>query len=34
MRITQSRRATAYREGNFMRFLTIAQDHDAAYGRK
>ena len=34
LRITQSRRATAYREGNFMRFLTIAQDHDAAYGRK
>jgi hypothetical protein len=34
MRITQSRRATAYREGNFMRFLAIAQDHDAAYGRK
>jgi hypothetical protein len=34
LRITQSRRATAYREGNFMRFLTIARDHDAAYGRK
>jgi len=34
LRITQSRRATAYREGNFMRFLTIALDHDAAYGKK
>jgi hypothetical protein len=34
LRITQSRRATAYREGNFMRFLSIAPDHDAAYGRK
>ncbi len=34
LRITQSRRATAYRDGNFMRLLTIAPDHDAAYGRK
>ena len=34
LRITQSRRATAFREGDFMRFLTIAPDHDAAYGRK
>jgi len=34
LRITKSRRATAYRQGNFMRFLTIAQDHDAAYGKK
>jgi hypothetical protein len=34
LRITQSRRATAYREGDFMRFLTIASDHDATYGRK
>src|SRR3989337_1517863 len=34
LRITRSRRATAYREGNFMRFLTIAPDHDAAYGKK
>ncbi len=33
-RITQSRRATAYRYGNFMRLLTIAPDHDAAYGKK
>lgn len=34
LRITKSRRATAYRQGNFMRFLTIAADHDAAYGKK
>lgn len=34
LRITQSRRATAYREGNFMRFLTISADHDATYGKK
>jgi hypothetical protein len=34
MRITQSRRCTAYRDGDFMRFLTIAPDHDSTYGRK
>jgi hypothetical protein len=34
IRITQARRATAYRDGEFMRFLTIALDHDAAYGKK
>ena len=34
LRITQSRRATAYRDGEYMRFLTIAPDQDAAYGRK
>ena len=34
LRITQSRRATAYRDGDFMRFLTIAQDHDSTYGKK
>ena len=33
-RITQSRRATAYRQGDFMRFLTIQQDHDSTYGKK
>ena len=33
-RITQSRRATAYRDGDFIRFLTISSDHDATYGRK
>jgi len=34
LRITQSRRATAYRDGDFMRLLTVAPDHDSAYGRK
>ncbi|WP_278386138.1 hypothetical protein [Stutzerimonas kunmingensis] len=34
LRISQARRATAYREGDFMRFLTIAADHDSTYGRK
>ena len=34
LRITQSRRATAYRDGNFMRLLSIAPDHAAAYGKK
>jgi len=34
LRITQSRRATAYRHGNFLRLLTIAPDHDAAYGKR
>ncbi len=34
LRITQSRRATAYRDGDFMRLLTIAPDHDATYGKK
>ena len=34
LRITQSRRATAYREGDFIRLLTIAGDHDSAYGKK
>lgn len=34
LRITQSRRATAYRHGSFMRLLSIARDHDAAYGKK
>jgi len=34
LRITQSRRASVYRDGNFLRFLTIAPDHDAAYGKK
>ena len=33
LRITLARRATAYRDGNFMRFLMIAPDHDAAYGK-
>jgi hypothetical protein len=34
LRITQSRRCTAYREGEFLRLLTIAPDHDSTYGRK
>ncbi len=34
LRITQSRRATAYRDGDFIRLLTVAQDHDSTYGRK
>ena len=34
LRITQSRRATACRQGDFMRLLSVAPDHDAAYGRK
>ena len=34
MRITQSRRCTAYRDGDLMRFLTVAPDHDSTYGRK
>lgn len=34
LRITQSRRCTAYRDGEFMRLLTVAPDHDSAYGRK
>ena len=33
-RICQNRRATAYRDGDFMRFLTIAPDHDSTYGKK
>ena len=34
LRITLARRATAHRDGDFMRLLTIAPDHDATYGRK
>ena len=34
LRITQSRRATEYRDGPFMRFLTVAPDHDSTYGKK
>jgi len=32
--ITQARRATAYRDGEFIRLLTIAPDHDNTYGKK
>ena len=34
LRISRSRRATAHRDGAFMRLLTIAPDHDATYGKK
>jgi hypothetical protein len=34
LRITKARRATAIRQGNFLRLLTIEPDHDAAYGKK
>jgi hypothetical protein len=34
LRITQSRRCTAYRDGDFIRLLSIAPDHDSTYGRK
>jgi hypothetical protein len=33
-RITRTRRATAFRDGDFIRLLTIAPDHDSAYGKK
>ena len=34
LRITQSRRCTAYRDGDFLRLLTVAPDHDSTYKRK
>jgi hypothetical protein len=34
LRITQSQRAVAYREGEVMRFLIIEPEHDATYGKK
>lgn len=34
LRITQSRRAVAFRDGEFIRLLSIPPDHDATYGRK
>ena len=34
LRITRSCRATAFRDGNILRFLTIRADHDAAYGKQ
>ena len=34
LRITRSRRATAYRDGVFLRLLSIATDHDSTYGKK
>ena len=34
LRITQSRRATAFRDGPYMRMLTVASEHDSAFGNK
>jgi len=34
LRIRRSRRATAHRDGHYMRLLTIAPDHDSTYGKK
>lgn len=34
LRITQSCRATAFRDDDFIRLLTIAPDHDSTYGKK
>jgi hypothetical protein len=34
LRITQSRRCTAWRDGDFMRLLTVAPDHDSTYGKR
>ena len=34
LRITRSPRATAYREGDFIRLLPIVPDRDSNYGKK
>ena len=34
LRLSRSRRATAHRDGDFIRLLTIAPDHDATYCKK
>lgn len=34
LRITQARRAAAYRDGDFIRLLSIPPDHDAICGKK
>jgi hypothetical protein len=34
LRLSQSRRATGYRDGDYLRFLSIAPDHDATYGKR
>jgi hypothetical protein len=34
LRITRSRRVIVYRDGDFVRLLTIAPDHDSSYGKK
>jgi hypothetical protein len=32
LRLTRARRAVAYRDGDFLRLLSIPPDHDATYG--
>lgn len=34
LRITQARRAVAFREGEFMRLMIIQPGHDVTYGKK
>ena len=34
IRLSQSYRAVVARDGSFMRFLVLSQDHNAAYGKK
>ena len=34
LRLSQSYRAVAHREGRFMRLVALHQDHDGAYGKK
>ena len=34
LRITQSRRATTFRDGLYMRMLTVVAYHDSTYGKK
>lgn len=34
IRISQARRAVAYRDGDFIRLLAIPPDHDSTYGQK
>jgi hypothetical protein len=34
LRISRSRRASAFRQDNFLRFLTVEPDHDSTYGKK
>lgn len=34
IRISQARRATAYRDKDYIRFLTVESDHDSTYGKK
>jgi hypothetical protein len=34
LRLSQSRRAIVYRDGNLMKLLSIPPDHDSTYGRK